>query len=55
MTGAAVAGTSLFGLDAVASERSYREDGMKGEKKVRKALIIGAHPDDPETGAGGTM
>ena len=55
MTGAAVAGTSLFGLDAVASERNYREDGMKGEKKARKALIIGAHPDDPETGAGGTM
>ena len=55
MTGAAVAGTSLFGLDAVASERNYREEEMKGEKKVRKAMIFGAHPDDPETGCGGTM
>ena len=37
MTGAAVAGTSLFGLDAVASERNYREEVINGEKKARKA------------------
>ena len=55
MTGAAVAGTSLFGLDAVASERNYREDEKKRGKKGRKAMIFGAHPDDPETGCGGTM
>ncbi len=47
-TSGALAGTSLFGLNL------FAEDG-KSEGKSRKALIIGAHPDDPETGCGGTM
>ncbi|MBQ9077586.1 MAG: PIG-L family deacetylase [Muribaculaceae bacterium] len=52
MTGAAVAGASLFGFPALAAG-----SGMSGEngKARRKALVIGAHPDDPETACGGTM
>lgn len=51
ITGAAIAGASLLGIPAVAGTSAG------GEKTVRKrkALIIGAHPDDPETGCGGTM
>ena len=55
ITGAAVAGTSVLGLEALAAEpASNKGNNLSGEKK-RKALIIGAHPDDPETGCGGTM
>ena len=49
MTGAALAGTSLLGMPAWGQETSG------GSERVRKALIIGAHPDDPETACGGTM
>ncbi len=52
ITGMAVAGTSLFGTQVLASEL---EEDKKVPKKGKKALIIGAHPDDPETGCGGTM
>lgn len=56
LTGAAVAGSSLLGIDAIAAENPQVADAA-GEKqaKKKKALIIGAHPDDPETGCGGTM
>lgn len=50
MTGAAIAGATLLGVDAFASAST-----KDIENKKRKALIIGAHPDDPETGCGGTM
>ena len=46
---AAIAGTSLIGMESLASNTNT------GTSPVKKALIIGAHPDDPETGCGGTM
>ena len=49
MTGAALAGTSLLGMPAWGQENNGHTE------RVRKALIIGAHPDDPETACGGTM
>lgn len=55
MTGTALLGTALFGPTVLAGESS---DTAKKENKKSarpKALIIGAHPDDPETGCGGTM
>ncbi len=55
ITGAAVAGSSVFGLDALAAQpKGNNGNNLSGSKK-KKALIIGAHPDDPETGCGGTM
>lgn len=48
-SGAAVAMTSLLGLQAQANDKKHNAP------KKQKALIIGAHPDDPETGCGGTM
>ncbi len=50
--GLAVAGTTLFGAQALADDNT--SGGSKKNAKP-KALIIGAHPDDPETGCGGTM
>ena len=49
MTGAALAGTSLLGMPAWGQEQNGKPE------RTKKALIIGAHPDDPETGCGGTM
>ena len=49
MTGAALAGTSLLGMPAWSQEQNGQP------ARTKKALIIGAHPDDPETGCGGTM
>lgn len=49
IAGAAIAGTSILGTSAFANEKSDKST------TTRKALIIGAHPDDPETGCGGTM
>ncbi len=49
-TGAVIAGASLLGIHAFANEPT-----AENIKQKRKALIIGAHPDDPETGCGGTM
>ena len=55
LTGAAVAGSTIFGIDAIASEKSSDATASTQGNKPKKALIIGAHPDDPETGCGGTM
>ena len=55
MTGTALLGTALFGPTVLAGESN---DTAKKESKKSarpKALIIGAHPDDPETCCGGTM
>ena len=49
-TGMAIAGTTLLGANAFANDTDNNDIA-----KRKKALIIGAHPDDPETGCGGTM
>ncbi len=48
--GTAIAGAAILGTQSISAN-------TKVEKKEtpKKALIIGAHPDDPETGCGGTM
>lgn len=50
VAGTTIAGATLLGAEAFASETTNVSTNKK-----RKALIIGAHPDDPETGCGGTM
>ena len=52
IAGTAIAGATILGTKAFASENNTSNTTSKGS---RKALIIGAHPDDPETGCGGTM
>lgn len=57
-SGAAILGASLLGTDAFAASANPIEASVqqqKGKNAPKKALIIGAHPDDPETGCGGTM
>ncbi len=52
-TGSAAALTILGGIPlAGAGEKPMNPVPMKERKKI---LVIGAHPDDPETAAGGTM
>ena len=48
VAGTAIAGATLLGTKAFASETS-------SSSTQKKALVIGAHPDDPETCCGGTM
>ena len=49
VAGTAIAGVTLFGPESFANESALEPRNKK------KALIIGAHPDDPELCCGGTM
>jgi LmbE family N-acetylglucosaminyl deacetylase len=51
LTATAAAGAALLGLPATGAAQ---ENAPKSGKKM-KIMVIGAHPDDPETGCGGTM
>jgi LmbE family N-acetylglucosaminyl deacetylase len=49
VSASAIAGAAVLGPEALA--KSY-SDEISGNRKV---LVIGGHPDDPETACGGTM
>jgi LmbE family N-acetylglucosaminyl deacetylase len=51
ITTGAIAGVTAMGLPGMASAQNTAQDA----NKKLKILVIGAHPDDPETGCGGTM
>lgn len=53
-TGAAFMGASVMGIPAFAQD-SNAAGNSQAENKKKKVLIIGAHPDDPESNCGGTM
>ncbi|MBP3549230.1 MAG: PIG-L family deacetylase [Rikenellaceae bacterium] len=55
-SGTLLAGMTLFGPQALAAATTENPTDRKSSKSAskRKALVIGAHPDDPEN-VGGTM
>ena len=50
-----VAGTAIAGATLLGNEVFATETANTPQKTKKKALIIGAHPDDPESNAGGIM
>lgn len=52
LTGAAITGASVLSSSVAALANTEEKTEVRSKKK---ALIIGAHPDDPETACGGTM
>ncbi|MBQ3175938.1 MAG: PIG-L family deacetylase [Bacteroidales bacterium] len=53
--GTALAGLSIFGVDAFAAEKSAEMTDNGKLSASKKVVIVGAHPDDPESMFGGTM
>ena len=50
-----VAGTAIAGATLLGNEVFATETANTPQKTKKKALIIGAHPDDPEGNDGGIM
>lgn len=55
LTGSTIAGTSLLGIQALAAGDTPDKIMATATIVKKKILVIGAHPDDPETACGGTM
>ena len=55
LTGTALAGSAVLGTDAFGGNATFDSGAAGTPGKGKKAMIIGAHPDDPETGCGGTI
>lgn len=53
-TGTAFMGVSAMSIPVFGNDNNPFESNTQDNKK-KKALIIGAHPDDPESNCGGTM
>ncbi len=53
--GAAFMGVSAMGIPAFGLESDNIMGSNTTDTKKKKVLIIGAHPDDPESNCGGTM